>query len=87
MLYTQFRENERTARYEVKLIAGNRCQLVVPSAADGAPKSKAKKLATKQEWVIGERDDVSRVDLESKLTRLSVSAPIDLKFASGTHGV
>lgn len=84
MLYTQFRENERTARFEVRLVPGNRCQLSEPLREDGATsaaKARAKKPA--EGWSLGERDEATWVDLEAELRRIRQRAPIDFGLRTG----
>lgn len=83
MLYTQFRENERTARFEVRLVPGNRCQLSEAGHDDNATtKVKAKKVAS-ETWSLGVRDDATWVDLEAELRRIRHRAPIDFGLRTG----
>jgi hypothetical protein len=85
MLYTQFRENERTARFEVRLVPGNRCQLSESSrdeASSATAKPRAKK-ATAETWSLGPRDEATWVDLEAELRRIRQRAPIDFGLRTG----
>jgi hypothetical protein len=83
MLYTQFRENERTARFEVRLVPGNRCQLSEAGREEnGAAKPRAKKVAA-ESWSLGVRDDATWVDLEAELRRIRHRAPIDFGLRTG----
>lgn len=88
MIYAQLRENERTARYEVKVVPGNRCEPVTDDAAlaGSATKSKTKKAESATAWHIGRREDACWVDLEAELRHFAARAPIDLGLTPGERG-
>src|SRR4051812_1120559 len=73
MIYSQLRENERTARLEVRLTPGNRCK---PSTEAADPKARTKKAAG-QSWTLAEREEATWVDLESELRRLESRSSVD----------
>lgn len=95
MIYSQLRENERTARYEVKIIAGNKCEPdqssdrsgAEASASSAAAKARAKKTEPiSTGWRIGQREEPCWVDLEAELRHFTDRAPMDLGLTTGEKG-
>lgn len=101
MIYSQLRENERTARFEVRVIPGNKCQLSSASAEQKSEtKTRTRKssaasamaaatpvtTSTGREWTIAERDEACWVDMEAELKRLDARAGVDLNLKTGESG-
>jgi hypothetical protein len=70
MIYSQFRENEKTDRYEVRVNAGYGCVL------------KDAGLSTKASWQIAKPEEAFWVDLEAELERILQRSDLDYGLMS-----